>query len=129
MLACGGVAAAVQHEGWLGVLHLAEESVWIEDNCFEPSHVHSFELFDLHRDPTCLYDRASDEHERAKRMRGAIVHWLGEARADGLAGAATDDARTLAGLEALGYATAATDVSGAWIDPNCACDECAAYAR
>lgn len=127
MLAAGGVCAAVQHRGWLGILSLREDMVWIAGNCHEPAPVHAFELYDLGLDPRCTDDRAAAEPGLARRMRAALVDWLASARADGLAGPAVRDEHVLEGLRALGYATEATDVSGAWIEPDCACARCAAY--
>lgn len=129
MLASGGVNAALEHDGWLAVLHLEKELVWIADDCHEPSVVHGLELYHLVTDPRCLDDRAATEPERARRMRAALVNWLSSAEGTGLAGEATRDEHTLAGLRALGYATDATDVSRAWIDPNCDCPSCNAYRR
>ncbi|MCK6447835.1 MAG: sulfatase [Planctomycetes bacterium] len=129
MLASGGVSAALEHDGWLAVLRLSKELVWIADGCHEPSVVHALELYDLRTDPRCFDDRAAAEPERARRMREALVKWLASPDGAGFAGSATRDERTLEGLRALGYATEATDVSRAWIDPNCDCPRCDAYRR
>jgi arylsulfatase A-like enzyme len=128
-IASGGVAASVQHDGWLAILQLGPDRIWLGGDCHEPSPSHSLELFDLRNDSRCLDDRAADEPERAARMRAALVSWLSSATGTGFVGQTTTDEQTLSALRALGYTTEATDVSGAWIDPACVCARCAAYRR
>ena len=91
--------------------------------------LHTVALYDLGKDPSCLEDLAADNHELACSLRTELVAWLTEADLMGWAtGDTKQDAATLAHLASLGYsASTALDEDNPWIDPDCACEHCAAF--
>ena len=129
-MAVYGRSACVFSGRWMFTLHLRPHRLL--DPAWPPIERHSTELYDLAADPTCTTNLVEVERERAGRLRSLLVDWLTESGGAGGAGwteaGESADARALAELEALGYA-ASTGAARAddWIDPECGCEECAAY--
>ena len=93
------------------------------------TEAHEVELFDLEVDPECRNDLANAQPELAGRMRRLVVEWLGQAQDPGWAGVARTDPESLAALAELGYVITPEDAtSGAYFDPDCACDACLRWA-
>ncbi len=123
-LAAHALSASVLSGAWFLVLHLRDHSFVPTQ---PPRAMHEIELYDVARDPQCASNLAEAEHERAARMRGALVAWLASARSTGHGDSTGEavDTSILENLEALGY-TGETggEVSTHWIDPACECERC-----
>ena len=76
-----GISASVEVEGWLLELYLRD----VVNSDSAPDHfIGEVSLFDLASDPRCTTNRLLDEFDRARRMRAALIQWLGAARSTGM---------------------------------------------
>ena len=76
-----GISASVELEGWLLELYLRD----VVDSDSAPDHdLGEVRLYHLETDPRCTTDRLLDDLERARRMRAALIQWLGAARSTGM---------------------------------------------
>ncbi|MEM9803464.1 MAG: sulfatase [Planctomycetota bacterium] len=111
-----GMEASIESEGWLLEMFLREADVG------SSGYVHPLgRVFLYHRptDPNCATDRLLDEFERAKRMRAALVDWLGRAEATGLNSMNQDlPPEALAKLAQLGYTTKTYEARFSWWTPE-----------
>ncbi len=128
-LSAFGFAGSVSLDGWLLVMALEPSDIWIGGDCDEPSTVHSIELYDLRRDPTCVDDLARTEVERAAKMRRLLVDWLAGVRPTHWATAANLDGDQARQLASLGYLAGSSVKRSTWIDPHCSCPNCRAFAQ
>ncbi len=117
-----GLSAGVLHRQWYLTLFLRA-------NIFgtEPGNVrHGVQLFDRFADPACEHDLAAEHPEEVRRLRRALVRWLGEVPPGGpLTGPAPTNSTARADIVALGYAAdEASAAQAALIDPGCVCPEC-----
>ncbi len=123
-LSADGKAAAVASGGWFLVLYLREHAGPFEGR----AERHAVELYRLDGDAEHRVDRAAEEPARARRMRAALVAWLGEASDENLASHAAPPLANAARLAALGYATDPSwNPEESWFDPECECERCAAW--
>jgi arylsulfatase A-like enzyme len=126
-IAKDGNSAMVLSDGWQLILNLRDH---------QPTAVvrerlkHQVELFDLNTDPSAERECASGHPERVRELRAKLVAWLGQASSRGLASDGQASAAQRARLASLGYTgDGASEAArgGAWLDPDCTCEECAPY--
>ncbi len=122
MLASHAREVALTHSGWHLQLRLVPNQ--LGDGRVSRQE-HQVELYYLPDDPECANDLLERELERAKKMRGRVLHWLeGRRHLDWRAGEVTDET-TLENLREIGYV--AGEQSGPidlTIDPDCGCRWC-----
>lgn len=125
-LSSAALSACVNVDGWHLILHLKDHH---QKQITAKRFKHSVELYDLRNDPECLEDLADREHDRAIRLRALLVHWLGQAPAEGWSTSGNMDPEAIARLADLGYAGMDEEAGqGNWFETDCACDNCARFA-
>ncbi|MDA1266317.1 MAG: sulfatase [Planctomycetota bacterium] len=117
--------ASVRKQNWLLVQGLYTDE---RDDRLRVK-LHTVQLYDVDKDPSCFEDLAADNHDLACSLRTELVEWLTKADVTGWAkGTAKQGAETLKHLASLGYsASTALDEHNPWIDPACDCEHCAAF--
>ncbi len=122
-LSADGKAAAISAGGWYLVLYLRAHEGPFEGEVER----HAVELYRLGDEAEHLVDVAAQEPEQVRRLRAALVEWLGQAVPARLASHVPPPEALAARLAELGYASdpdwAPED---AWIDPECECERCEA---
>ncbi len=119
-------SASVQLGRWFLVLHLVDGTMESGRQRLR----HSIELYDLSTDRRCLDESSARHPEEASKLRAALVEWLVAAHAKRWrdAGSVPTD-EEVAHMAELGYAEGESDSrSSTWIDADCACDACRAFA-
>ncbi|MEM9382316.1 MAG: sulfatase [Planctomycetota bacterium] len=99
-VAAHGLQASVTSGDWLLVLDLRSYSKPEASEINEKGRV---QLFDRRAGVDTEEDLISENFERARRMRAALLDWLGSAEGGGLGSAVALSAAATANLEALGY--------------------------
>jgi len=95
------------------------------------AELHAVGLYHVPSDEACRNDRSAEEPELTARLRAELVAWLVAAERRSWDEAARGDAdvvqRQLAELGYVGGEEAGDAPAAAWIDPDCACANCAAF--
>ncbi len=101
-LSAHGFVASVVSGKWQLHLHLRRHKEWAIEEWREE---HEVELFDLEKDPGSLHNLARDPayKERARRLRQAVIDWLGHASAHGLDSSKMLTESALESLKGMGY--------------------------
>src|SRR5262249_25519864 len=128
-LSSGGLSASVTLARHHLILHLVEHRI---DALGEAGlrQRHALELYDLEAGPPCPGALASRERERAIELRWLLVRWLAEAGTGrGWNAGPAGDSEHAERLAQMGYANSrAIEPDAAWIDPECECERCRAFA-
>ena len=122
-----GLSASVFYQQKFLVLHLQRHR--LANPTVPPIRAHTVELYDLARDPNCQRDIAGERPDEARKLRGQLVEWLGEASVRGLdTPAMAPDPATIEALASTDFvAPVRPGLVERWIDTDCRCERCAEY--
>ena len=109
-----GYSAAVSSGGWLLILQLRDH---FERSIAVARHAHEVELYDVVADPGCRENLVEEEFERAKKLRRALIDWLGRGQAGDLRGGGATTAAAERELQQLGYAGDEEEIE-VWYEPD-----------
>lgn len=121
-IADDGKACSIEAEGWLLILHLADQQVPPGGPVLRERH--QVNLYNLGADPLCEVDLVDRERSQATRLRQALIRHLRSATLE-FAGERNVSAAFQAELGGLGYSSRGR-AAGTLFDEDCECARCRA---